>query len=598
MGVYLVTAPDGRKFRLTGDVPPTDAELDEIFGNKFGNKGDTPPPPTQIQKPKEPLSFGSAFLNEGANMLPSYAGKGDILSPDSWNAGGIGDWIKSVTTAPVQRAAEQANQAHAAGNYPLEALATLKQAVPGLAPATEYIADKLQKAKDALMNGGTATDVVPGGEMLRNSTDTFLQNIATKGRPEAYGRVSADALAQAALTKAPVAVPAAIQALKANAGTIGGALGAGAGTYAIYSALEGMSPAARAAAEVALAAGGLKYGKGAIVRSIGDLIKGKEVPVAPKPTGLPDISGPPTGEPNVPLTGVMPPEPPPTPAAEVSAPDLQSLVQQALPPKPKFTHEAARDAAIELFNNGVSKKDAPGLLKNMFGDSHPDVINTIIKEEYKRLIDKATGKPVAAESTTPAPSSSEPVPSSPPATEQVPAESPAVNGRRWQQENLQGITDPAERARLIDEQTAKNFSGAKVNQSNSGAGDNARAWIKKYNESDPAGRKAMISGLSGKLNYEDMRQLASYNGDITSDNPAPPPLSFSSAKPQSEVPPAIEALKKQSDIAKGLNEVSITLAKQISEGSIQKTKAIDSLVYAGAKRQYAIYLIEKALKGQ
>lgn len=33
MGVFIVTAPDGRKVKLTGDAPPTDADLDEVFSS-------------------------------------------------------------------------------------------------------------------------------------------------------------------------------------------------------------------------------------------------------------------------------------------------------------------------------------------------------------------------------------------------------------------------------------------------------------------------------------------------------------------------------------------------------------------------------------
>lgn len=45
-----------------------------------------------------------------------------------------------------------------------------------------------------------------------------------------------------------------------------------------------------------------------------------------------------------------------------------------------------------------------------------------------------------------------------------------------------------------------------------GAGEFARDWIQKYAAADIEGRRALVKGLSGKLTYEDMRQLAAYTG--------------------------------------------------------------------------------------
>ena len=43
MATYEVTAPDGRKLRLTGDTPPTDADLDEVFADLPPTKGASDP---------------------------------------------------------------------------------------------------------------------------------------------------------------------------------------------------------------------------------------------------------------------------------------------------------------------------------------------------------------------------------------------------------------------------------------------------------------------------------------------------------------------------------------------------------------------------
>jgi len=56
-----------------------------------------------------------------------------------------------------------------------------------------------------------------------------------------------------------------------------------------------------------------------------------------------------------------------------------------------------------------------------------------------------------------------------------------------------------------------------------GAGENAREWMRKYSAANIEGRRALIRGLGGKLTYEDMRQLAAYTDDITTENPATPP---------------------------------------------------------------------------
>lgn len=45
-------------------------------------------------------------------------------------------------------------------------------------------------------------------------------------------------------------------------------------------------------------------------------------------------------------------------------------------------------------------------------------------------------------------------------------------------------------------------------------GETARAWIAQYNASDAGGRARLIRGLGGKLNFEDMRQLAASTDDL------------------------------------------------------------------------------------
>jgi hypothetical protein len=65
----------------------------------------------------------------------------------------------------------------------------------------------------------------------------------------------------------------------------------------------------------------------------------------------------------------------------------------------------------------------------------------------------------------------------------------------------------------------------------SGVGQNARDWLEKYSndgrggtkEEIAAARAKLVRGLSGKLTYEDMRQLGAYTDDITTVGAGAPP---------------------------------------------------------------------------
>lgn len=67
--------------------------------------------------------------------------------------------------------------------------------------------------------------------------------------------------------------------------------------------------------------------------------------------------------------------------------------------------------------------------------------------------------------------------------------------------------------------------------SRAGSGDVAREWVQKYAAADIEGRRALVKGLSGKLTYEDMRQLAAYTDDLTDAPGAPPKAVESNFRP-------------------------------------------------------------------
>lgn len=75
-------------------------------------------------------------------------------------------------------------------------------------------------------------------------------------------------------------------------------------------------------------------------------------------------------------------------------------------------------------------------------------------------------------------------------------------------------------------------------------GDNARAWMQKYAEADIEGRRALVKGLSGKISYDEIRQLGAYTDDITTDGPlsTPKPVEshFKPAKLQDVEAPAAD----------------------------------------------------------
>lgn len=69
-------------------------------------------------------------------------------------------------------------------------------------------------------------------------------------------------------------------------------------------------------------------------------------------------------------------------------------------------------------------------------------------------------------------------------------------------------TKGAELKALLDSENQPKTSAA------SEMGQNARDWIKKYEAASQEGRAKMIKGLGGKLNFEQMRQLAAYTEDL------------------------------------------------------------------------------------
>lgn len=74
MPTYRITAPDGRTLRITGDAPPTEAELEEIFASVPTTGMDL-----QIDQPRTPseiaLEQGSQELQEQGRTLPQRLGE-------------------------------------------------------------------------------------------------------------------------------------------------------------------------------------------------------------------------------------------------------------------------------------------------------------------------------------------------------------------------------------------------------------------------------------------------------------------------------------------------------------------------------------------
>lgn len=130
---------------------------------------------------------------------------------------------------------------------------------------------------------------------------------------------------------------------------------------------------------------------------------------------------------------------------------------------------------------------------------------------------------------------------------------------------------------MVPELAAPAGSAAKL----SGAGQNARDWLQKYAEAGKGGTKAevaaarakLVKGLSGKLGFEDMRQLGAYTDDISTVNPgAPPPAVMSTFRPvKLEDVPRVTA-----------DEADDLLAKL--EASIKNPKLRDQVAVERAKR--------------
>ena len=96
MPTYLVTDPQsGRKVKLTGDSPPTDAELEDIFS---GLSPIDKPDQGFFRSPSEALEQATGMLETGATLASGIVG--DI-------AGGVAGLVTSLIpgTAPGSGAA-------------------------------------------------------------------------------------------------------------------------------------------------------------------------------------------------------------------------------------------------------------------------------------------------------------------------------------------------------------------------------------------------------------------------------------------------------------------------------------------------------------
>lgn len=99
-------------------------------------------------------------------------------------------------------------------------------------------------------------------------------------------------------------------------------------------------------------------------------------------------------------------------------------------------------------------------------------------------------------------------------------------------------------------------------------GDNARTWMQKYAASDIEGRRALVKGLSGKLTYEDMRQLGAYTDDITTDGPlsTPKAVDIPALAKKVESEPTLDPIMMPAKNDAGVGPLNITAKLQDHPG--------------------------------
>jgi len=112
MPQYVVTAPDGRKLRLTGDAPPTDTDLDEIFSQKV----ESPTQPTPVQAPKSIMeksirsTLPSALPAGISTAVDTIANKPETLPAIGQSLGSRFGLKGSVGGAMLGQAGKQASE--------------------------------------------------------------------------------------------------------------------------------------------------------------------------------------------------------------------------------------------------------------------------------------------------------------------------------------------------------------------------------------------------------------------------------------------------------------------------------------------------------
>lgn len=139
---YTVTAPNGKSLSITGDKPPTEQELDEIFtaaNVQAISKVNTP-----VDNVPEERSWGDAAVSTGLRVVPAIAGGllGSLGSPVGTALGGaaggalgesLAEWYEGTDQNPTQIALSAALNAIPTAKYLAKGgTAVLRAIAPGV----------------------------------------------------------------------------------------------------------------------------------------------------------------------------------------------------------------------------------------------------------------------------------------------------------------------------------------------------------------------------------------------------------------------------------------------------------------------------------
>lgn len=132
MPTYRVTAPDGRVLKLTGDSPPTEAELEDLFKQQAQPAATAPEP--GLSFPQFQSEFSSGFVKKAGSTA---AGLGKLFTKGA-------NWLdRSLPGQP-------------AGELPTEPFDIARQELQGKTP-TERLGGNVEQGLEFFAPGGGAT---------------------------------------------------------------------------------------------------------------------------------------------------------------------------------------------------------------------------------------------------------------------------------------------------------------------------------------------------------------------------------------------------------------------------------------------------------